>query len=123
MVDFLWSVGKIIFVAFILFTCLNKYLIKCLLSESLKKWMILYISFAFLLPVISRLTNQSSNFAYFLSFFYLVLLFGFSANYKEDNDIYELIESLQKRTLKYAVGFTAIGFIFFMQTGVVGNRL
>ena len=113
MIDLVWPFFKIVIVDFILFTMFNKYLVKCLISDSLKNWTIAYTITAFALPIICRVFGESHNFAFFLSISFIILLFGFSANFKEELDIHQLIESTQKRTMKFAIIASVIGYLSF----------
>jgi hypothetical protein len=115
MIDFLWALVKILIIDFILFQGFNKYLVKCLATETLRNWTIAYAVVALLLPVFSNLLNQSPTFAFFLALSFITLLSGFSSNYKESELLHEMVEAIQKKTIKYAIFASVVGYISYAE--------
>ena len=116
MIDFLWALVKILIINYILFQSFNKHLIRCLLNDlPTRNWYIAYATIAMLLPIFSKLLNQSETFAFFLTLNFIILLSGYSANFKDSELLYEKVETLQIKTRKYAIAASIIGYLSYAE--------
>jgi hypothetical protein len=100
---------------FILFIILNKILI-LQMEKQTKYWPWICAIFGLLIPVICRLSNQSASFAFYFSVCYLIILNGFNANHKDNNESYYLIENLQKKAFRLSMVFSLIGYLSYART-------
>ena len=116
MIDFLWALAKILIINYILFQSFNKHLNRFLLNDlPTRNWTIAYATVAMLLPIFSKLFNQSETFAFFLALNFIILLSGYSANFKDSELHHEKVETLQLKTRKYAIVASIIGYLSYVE--------
>ena len=113
MADLLLALIKIVAINFLVFYIFNKYLASCLLAGNIKRWSVAYGFLVFLLMVGSRFLNQSPTFAFFLSISLYVLLLGFSANFKESQEMYEVVEKITASAKKYVLIASILGYLTY----------
>ena len=112
--DFIWALAKIVILNYILFLYFNKQLMKSIVLEQTKGWIWKYSIVSFLLPIMCRFFNQTDTFSFSLSVVFVTFLQGFSVNFKEPLELYELVESLQKKTMKYAIAASILGYLSYL---------
>lgn len=112
MIDFFSSVAIILVIDLILFYFLNKILISKILQGA-KSWPWFCAITALLIPILSNAANQSPSFAFYLAVSYLIILNGFSSNYKDDSEIFNSVEILQKKAFRLSIIFSLIGYLSY----------
>ena len=112
MIDFFSSTAIILVIDFILFYILNKILISKI-PQGAKSWPWFCAITALFIPILSNATNQSPSFAFYLVVSYLIILNGFSSNFKDDPEIYNAVEILQKKAFRFSIIFSLIGYLSY----------
>ena len=115
MINFIISFFLIITIDFLIFYFFNKFLVLCILTNKKNNWVYSFALVSFIIPVLCSFFNISFNFAFFLDVSVISLIMGFSSNYKDDENLFNEIELMQKKALKYSVISALIGYISFVK--------
>jgi hypothetical protein len=109
--EYILFLAKILIIQFLVFTLMNAWLKTCLLDGTGNSWVFANASIALVLQILYNFFDQSPTFAFVAAVSLYIMQQGFSANYKNSDEIHLQVESLQKKASRLSLVASAIGYV------------
>ena len=106
-------------VGFLFYTYINSRITEIIISNKTTFLSFQVGIFFFVIFLAHRIIGSSINPPFYTALFCIVLLYGLSANYKNDSEFAELIEKTSTKLIKASLIGSFLGYLTYI--GVLGN--